>query len=45
MADFHFHHNSHDLRSFHYRLLYNPKAFGNRLLGKRDGLDWVRISN
>jgi ubiquinone/menaquinone biosynthesis C-methylase UbiE len=45
MADFHFHHNSHDLRSFHYTLLYNPKAFGNRLLGKKDEFDWVCIKN
>jgi ubiquinone/menaquinone biosynthesis C-methylase UbiE len=45
MADFHFHHNSHDLQSFHHTLLYNPKAFGNRLLGKKDDFDWVRIVN
>jgi ubiquinone/menaquinone biosynthesis C-methylase UbiE len=45
MADLHFHHNSHDLRSFHHSLLYNPKAFGNRLLGKKEDLDWVRIIN
>jgi 2-polyprenyl-3-methyl-5-hydroxy-6-metoxy-1,4-benzoquinol methylase len=43
MADFHFHHGSHDLRSFHYTLLYNPNSFFNRLTGKKDDFPWVRI--
>ncbi|HWK04830.1 MAG TPA: class I SAM-dependent methyltransferase [Puia sp.] len=45
MADFHFHHCSDDLRSFHHSLLYNPKAFFNRLLDGKDDFDWVRIKN
>lgn len=45
MADFYFHHCSHDLQSFHHRLLYNHQAFGNRLLGRREGYDWVCIKN
>jgi ubiquinone/menaquinone biosynthesis C-methylase UbiE len=45
MADFYFHHSSHDLRSFHHHLLFNPKALGNRLLGRKEGFDWVCIKN
>ncbi|HEX9511843.1 MAG TPA: class I SAM-dependent methyltransferase [Puia sp.] len=45
MADFHFHHSSHDLRSFHHSVLYNSKAFFNGLLGRKDDFDWVRIKN
>lgn len=45
MADFLFHHNHHDLRSFHYHLLYNPKTFVNRLLGRTEDCGWVCIKN
>jgi len=45
MADFQYHHSSDDLRSFHHSVLYNPKNFFSRLLGRKDDLDWVRIKN
>jgi len=43
MADFHFHHNLQDLRSFEHSRLYNPNSLGNRLLRKKEGLPWICI--
>jgi len=45
MADFYFHHNIRDLRSFHHVLLHNPDSFTARLLGSRRDLPWIRITN
>ena len=43
MADFYFHHNRNDLRSFHHSLLYNPGAMRNRLFGRKNPFPWIRI--
>lgn len=45
MADYYFHHPLSDLRSFHYRILYNPKAVGNRLLRRKNPYPWIKVSN
>lgn len=42
MADFLFHHCSHDLQSFRSTVFYHRNFFGSRLLGKR-AHPWVRI--
>lgn len=43
MAACYFHHSIDSLRSFNYELLYNPAAFKNKLLGKKDPFPWICI--
>jgi SAM-dependent methyltransferase len=45
MADFYFHHNINDLRPFHYKWMYNPKAFGNKIWRNRGPYPWIRIKS
>ncbi len=44
MADFYFHHSRIDLRSFHYKVAYDPHSFRSRLLRKKDPFPWIRIT-
>ncbi len=44
MADFYYHHNNNDLRSFHYTIFYNPHSFRNRLMKTKTPFPWVRIT-
>jgi ubiquinone/menaquinone biosynthesis C-methylase UbiE len=44
MADFYYHHNSNDLRSFHHTIFYNPHSFRNRILKSKTPFPWVRIT-
>ncbi len=34
-----------DLGIFQYRLMFNPRSLGNRLLGKSRQLPWIRVTN
>jgi SAM-dependent methyltransferase len=43
MADFYFHHNADDLRSFHHSILYNPNNLRNRWIGTKDPFPWICI--
>jgi len=45
MADYYYHHTLTDLRSFHYAVLYNPKAMRNRFFRRKNPYPWVRIRN
>ena len=45
MAEYYYHHTLADLRSFHYTILYNPRAVYNRLLRAKEQLPWIRIRN
>jgi ubiquinone/menaquinone biosynthesis C-methylase UbiE len=44
MADFYYHHNSNDLGSFHYTILYDPHSLRNRLLRNKTPFPWIRIT-
>jgi 2-polyprenyl-3-methyl-5-hydroxy-6-metoxy-1,4-benzoquinol methylase len=45
MADFYFHHNMADLRSFDHTLLFMPHTLRSRLFGHNDPYPWIRICN
>lgn len=45
MADYYYHHTLADLRSFHYAVLYNPRAMRYRFFRKKNPYPWVRVRN
>jgi ubiquinone/menaquinone biosynthesis C-methylase UbiE len=45
MADYYYHHTLADLRSFHYAVLYNPRAVRNHFFRKKNPYPWVRVRN
>jgi ubiquinone/menaquinone biosynthesis C-methylase UbiE len=44
MADFYFHHPFTDLRSFYYKINYDPHSFRSRLMRKKDPFPWICIT-
>ncbi len=44
MAKFYFHHSLDSIKSFPFKLLYNPSNIKNRIFSKRDPFPWIRIS-
>ncbi|HET6253996.1 MAG TPA: class I SAM-dependent methyltransferase [Puia sp.] len=45
MADYYYHHNIFDLRSFHHDLLHNPHSVRSRLMRTGNPNPWIRIKN
>lgn len=45
MAEYYFHHNVLELRSFHHDSLYNPHSVRSRLLRAGSPFPWIRIKN
>lgn len=43
MGNHYFHHSITDLSLFRHRVLYDPRSWMNRLLGKKDPFPWVAI--
>lgn len=44
MAKFYFHHSFDSLKAFHYKLLFNPLNFKNKLFARNDPFPWICIS-
>ena len=43
MADYYYHHNIDDLRSFHHNLLHNPHSVRSRFLRVNNPYPWIRV--
>lgn len=41
MADHYFHHSTNDLSLFRHRVLYDPRGWVNRLLGRKQAFPWI----
>ena len=45
MAEYYYHHNINDLRSFHHTMLYNPHSVRSQLLRMSNPNPWIRVKD
>ncbi|HUZ61627.1 MAG TPA: class I SAM-dependent methyltransferase [Hanamia sp.] len=45
MSQFYFHHSLHELKSFNYTFLFNPRSWINKLLFRKKPFYWIVIKN
>lgn len=45
MSRFYFHHSRHELESFNYEILYDPRSWVNKLLLRKNPFYWIVIKN
>ena len=45
MSQFYFHHTLHELASFNYTILFNPRSWINQLLFRKIPFPWIVIRN